>query len=396
MRNTLGLVAFIILIGASATPVAASESVDPASDQEFAAYVLERAQAHDVSVDAYLDSLREQERLSWVVREVNTHPNDFGGVSWDWSAKIPGFVIQYVGDEPPRFDPDVTEVRVLRSRAELLSILEDLDRNLANLDARASGLVSIAIDDVANAVVLVTAAPNFQVSNIVAPYGDAVALQYGSSSGRAAACINRQNCTPFRGGIEIDGNVWACTYGLNARYSLGKAVVTSGHCDVQNDDYWRHNGNPVGPSTRNGLHGGQDVDALRIFTTTATSPYNRVYSTSGQMSVPIVGALGDDDIFFGMDIRRVGINTSINCEVTGYVNFKYWFVKEGGIWAAWGRATNCTAVEGDSGGPIWHTDSQSNRFLVGITSLTDGTFAVQDDVLRTLDLIEWCTNTSCV
>lgn len=130
-------------------------------------------------------------------------------------------------------------------------------------------------------------------------------------------------------------------------------------------------------------------------TSAASFPYNRVYSTDGQKSLIIAGTLADSQLFNGQDLRRAGIFTSTSCEVVGYVRLKYWFFAEGGLWAAWGRNTNCTAVGGDSGGPIWHTNSSGSRFLVGFASLQNGIIALQGDALVALNLTEWCTNTHC-
>lgn len=149
-----------------------------AADDDFAEYAAERADRHRLSVDDYLLALRTQEDQAWVVERVNANPDRFAGVYWDWRASVPEFVVQYVGADAPQLHPDVREVSVRYSRAELLRILDELDRATDAMDAGVAGLVSIGIDDLANAVTVVATNETPEVLSLVAEYGDAVTVGY--------------------------------------------------------------------------------------------------------------------------------------------------------------------------------------------------------------------------
>ncbi len=382
MRTVRFAACLVLALILPLTPTAsASESGD------FHEYVVERATHHGLTVEAYLDALRTQELLAPIVQLVRSDPESFGGIYWDWSAPTPGFVVQYVGATPPDLGTNMRYVRVERSRAALDAVVQRLD-GLSESAATSSGWVSLGIDEVNNTVRVGLADRSAPVLPRLAELGNAVTVQFGEPLGTPSVCNTRTDCTPHRGGIQINGDVYSCTFGANARRNGLIVTITSGHCDTARNnewDVWRHPNTQglnqlVGTSHANGLHNGMDVDVLRIGAVgpQTKNPYNRIYSSNANKAQAITGVMAQGNMFVGLSLRRAGQNTSKNGEVTSGL-YKYWFSWDGGIWAAWGIRSSADSVGGDSGGPVWHYNASGGAVLLGFNSLQDGTFAAQDD-----------------
>lgn len=327
--RTVRLAACLALV--LVVPLTATASAS--GDGDFQEYLTERATHHGLSVDAYLDVLRTQELLAPVVQLVRSDPESFGGIYWDWGAPTPGFVVQYVGAAPPDLGTNIRYVRVERSRAALDAVVQRLDR-LSESAATDSGWVSLGIDELTNTVRVGLADKSAPVLPHLAEFGNAVTVRFGEPLGRPSLCNRRTDCTPHRGGIQINGDVYSCTFGANARRNGWIVTVTAGHCDTARNnewDTWRHPNAQglnqlVGTSHANGLHNGTDVDVLRIGAVgpQTKNPYNRIYSSDPNKSQAITGVMAQGNMFVGLDLRRAGQNTSKNGEVTSGL-YKYWF-----------------------------------------------------------------------
>jgi hypothetical protein len=389
------LVTLVLLLAASSTAALGND----AGDADWLAYGASR---HGLTDSEFRDAVARQEAGDDLVLEVRQHAANYGGVYWDWKADPPGFVVLYTAAAPTdSFDASVRLVHVERSYAELARVLGELASAAKAGDPSETGFVSVGIDEASNVVNLTVTAADAPMAKVAAEFEDAVSIVVADHP-TPAACNNRNDCIPFRGGIKITSNQYDCSYGMNGRQNNGYLVmVTAGHCDWNVNQTWRHlhaqapASQTVGNSTLNGLHNGKDLDALRVraYGAQVQNPLNRVYSTDANKSMAVTGAVSNANIFSGMTIRRVGFNTQKNGEVTGGKMF-YSFWWEGWWRFAWGFPSTATSVGGDSGGTVFRTGVSTNA-LLGFNSVQEGIFASQEDAKIVLHLSHFCITNAC-
>ncbi|HET9853174.1 MAG TPA: trypsin-like serine protease [Candidatus Limnocylindrales bacterium] len=137
-----------------------------------------------------------------------------------------------------RLLPDGANARFLRVRhsmAQLTALQERINEDLRAGALAQLGVVSTAIDARANAVAIgVMEASDAARADLIARYGDAVAVIAELPAQGGDACTARDNCLPAKAGLEIrssyNGN--NCTTGFLARVvgSPEPRILTAGHC----------------------------------------------------------------------------------------------------------------------------------------------------------------------
>jgi hypothetical protein len=394
MRRTITVLVSLVVL------LASSSSMAFGNDAAEIDWLADGAARHGLTVSEFQGAIATQEAGDDLVLKVRQDANQYGGVYWDWGANPPSFVVLYTGEPPNEWAAASARlVRVERSYADLTTVLDELVQGVKDAGPLDIGFVSVGIDEASNTVELTVTASDAPMAKLASKFGDAVNVVVGRRP-VPAACNNRNDCIPFRGGIKISANL-NCSYGMNARQNNGLlAMVTAGHCDWYVNQTWKHlhtqtPSQTIGNSTINGLHDGKDTDVLRVRASGAQvlSPLNRVYSTDASKSVAITGAVSNANIVSGMAIRRVGFSTQKNGEVTGGRMF-YAFFWEGWLRFAWGFPSSATSVGGDSGGTVFRTGVSTNA-LLGFNSVAEGIFASQQDAKAVLDLSHFCITNSC-
>lgn len=368
-------------------------------------WVIEGAKTHQISVDAYQTGAEEQAALQDILPIVRAHPDNYAGVYFDWDAVPPAFVVLFVGKTArDSFPSAVRLVRATYSLTELEATRDRIAGEARKLTTTDSEFVSVGVDEPKNRVRLVVTNTGSRLADLALDLGSQVDVEIGQR-GSPAACNSRLDCFPYRGGISMTGNVYTCTYGFNARNASGTVVViTAGHCDTPANSSWFHLHNQggsqyIGLTSKNGLRNGLDLDVLMVTASglRVQNPYNRVYNTDLSKNYALTGWVQQYQTYVGMPIRRVGINTSRNGEVTSGKSF-YAFNWDGSLWFAWGYQSSATSVPGDSGGPVWALASGTPNglhALAGFNSTSDGRFASTGDAWQVLNLSTFCMDDNC-
>jgi len=175
----------------------------------------------------------QSQAASTIVAEVNEDTVDYGGIWYDWNTNE--YVIQYVGPQPLLADNSlgfpVRYERVTHSRADLDSALESVTTRL--MASGTSVPLEGSIDTTNNRVSVEAQQPALAAALL----GDNPLVDIVSTPGISIgdSCPSLRNCTPFRGGINIEKSgdplTGECSFGYYGRDSNHVlSAVTAGHC----------------------------------------------------------------------------------------------------------------------------------------------------------------------
>lgn len=362
--------------------------------------------------------VRERDAGQALVEEVRSRSDRFGGIIYD-----DGFVVMRLAGAPRlSFDPAANNVRVryepaIYSFDELQRIADEVITIATTTDPRASGFVSVGVEERSNKVVLEVASLDAPFLDEPLPSSDALVVRVGELK-VPLACNTRSDCLPLRGAVRllrpIPEGYLSCSLGALARRPNGWiALVTSGHCDFDVNKLWYHyhsqGGNQAaGGSLKNGLLGTDYIDILSIYNTGLTAnPYNRLFYSSAIKSRVIGKTISNNQLVVGFPISKTGVASGTSDgEVTRLRHFQAYvdpYTNQGYFSYVW--TADFYATGGDSGGPVWWTLTPTNdNSVVNLAGFVAGgdpnayfvtDFVSQADALYTLGLTKWCLTDAC-
>lgn len=195
-----------------------------------------------------------------------------------------------------------------------------------------------------------------------------------------AHCVSRSHCdAPTRAGIRlwkgVVDAVHECGLGAHIRVGSNERFVTSGHCGYTGSNNWLHKDMP-----------GSDVLGAETGT--------KLYVNGGQdiMMVELDNDAQSSDDIYGCCLDIVGMGSPIQFEVLCTSRAQQQDVACGTVtntwmqyisdtpdpdWVAWGADLTITAIDGDSGSPIWRdvNDVPLQVRAIGVLAAEFGEFA---------------------
>ena len=205
-------------------------------------------------------------------------------------------------------------------------------------------------------------------------------------SGSGPMYFSRTNDSPpWWGGARVKiGNAFGCSTGFSVKkqflWSVKRYMLTAGHCALH------QNGNPF-------TDGGNDFMGLSTGASTSnktrdtilvevTSNAGRMYDGgvgSGEFSKPVKGASGS---FTGLWLCTSGAFSGARCSIVVKNTALFWYsfptgYKHGPHVLAEHTGQKNAAGEGDSGGPVFSLDANSNVIAKGTISAGTPTKAAQ-------------------
>ena len=332
--RTLSIVAALCMAIVQ-TPGAVAEGPDATGAFEEQIEAVARSQG--ISFEEALDRHNLRQAMEPAIEFIRDRPTDFGRLSLDDSGGQWRLHIYVVGDNvhrdtieallPPSAPFEWTSVRYSWAQLEdtrmaVRVLANDLGRlafNYIRTDVRQNRVIaSLRLGE------------SELASSLRATYEpDLLEVVLEEPTGRPVACTStgdpdggsRYNCTPFRGGIELqtikNSHSQRCTMTLWAKQPNGiKHIITAGHCPGKT---W-HNGILVvdcsqwGSVCKNTIDiyqsgGSPNSDARRMPNDSQSSNFNKIYHSELSKAHPMTSKIGWNGQETGDPVCKTGVGT---------------------------------------------------------------------------------------
>jgi hypothetical protein len=224
---------------------------------------------------------------------------------------------------------------------------------------------------------------------------------------------SRYNCTPWRGGIEIQtiggSHTNHCTMTMWARgrsNHSNRFIITAGHCGAL-DTYqtFYHNGDPVGTSSTSmdSLNMASPLsDSRKVPAADNTTQMNRVYETPSTKSYAVTGLIAGGNESVGDWVCKLGTGTGHSGGLLTFGRMCGQIYKINDHWLSNGKTItgpaadfNGTAYSGDgaSGGDSGAVVVYAG-VLYGLADTSLGQFSTADAVQDDLN-VDFCMTVDC-